>query len=71
MNDKGTLWIKWLDVQKYERYNENDPTDIRDLLAHTDERMYIIKELKKKKQYLNPHDFIPGGIYVQKMPISL
>jgi hypothetical protein len=28
--------------------------------------MYIIKELKKKKQYLNPHDFIPGGIYVQK-----
>ena len=32
--------FKWLDVQKYERYNENDPTDIRDLLNYKDERWF-------------------------------
>ena len=63
-------------VQKYERYNENDPTDIRDLLTYKDEQRWYLQESCKKdkemRQYLRPHGFITfGGIYVQKLPISI
>jgi hypothetical protein len=48
---------------KYDGYNENDPTDIRDLLAYKDVRRFQGVE-EKKKQHSRPHGIIPSEIYV-------